>query len=93
MSFTKLDYCQYLLSSPINDTVTNLANHLEGVSDDRINRYLGGEKLTPRLLWDNIKPLLEPSENACVLFDDSVLDKRHSTSIELSRGQYSGNEH
>jgi hypothetical protein len=47
MSFTKLDYCQYLLSSPINYTITNLADHLEGISHDRINRYLRGEKLIP----------------------------------------------
>ena len=93
MSFTKLDYCQYLLSSPINYTVTNLAEHLEGVSHDRINRYLRGEKLTPRLLWENVKPLLRPSSNAYLLFDDTVLDKRHSSSIELTRRQYSGNEH
>jgi hypothetical protein len=50
MSFTKLDYCQYLLSSPINYTLTNLAAHLGGISHDRINHYLRGEKLTPRLL-------------------------------------------
>ena len=56
MKFSKLDYCQYLLSSPINYTVTNLADHLEGISHDRINRYLRSEKLTPRLLWDNVKP-------------------------------------
>jgi hypothetical protein len=93
MSFTKLDYCQYLLSSPINYTVTNLADHLEGVSHDRINRYLRGEKLAPRLLWENVKPLLQLSSNAYLLFDDTVLDKRHSTSIELTRRQYSGNEH
>ena len=93
MSFNKLDYCQYLLSSPINYTVTNLAAHLEGISHDRINRYLRGEKLTPQLLWENIKPLLQPSENAYVLFDDTVLDKRHSASIDLTRRQYSGNEH
>lgn len=93
MSFTKLDYCQYLLSSPINYTVTNLAAHLEGISHDRINRYLRSEKLTPRLLWDNVKPLLQLSENAYVVFDDTVLDKRHSTSIEVVRRQYSGNEH
>ena len=93
MSFTKLDYCQYLLSSPINYTVTNLAEHLAGISHDRINRYLRGEKLTPRLLWDNVKLLLQPSQNAYVLFDDTVLDKRYSTSIELTRRQYSGNEH
>jgi hypothetical protein len=93
MNFTKLDYCQYLLSSPINYTVTNLANHLDGISHDRINRYLRGEKLTPRLLWDNVKPLLQACENAYVLFDDTVLDKRYGTAIELTRRQYSGNEH
>jgi len=93
MSFTKLDYCQYLLSSPINYTVTNLANHLEGSSHDRSNRYLRGEKLTPRLLWDNVKPLLQPSQNAYLLFDGTVLAQRHSTSIEVTRRQYSGNEH
>lgn len=93
MSFTKLDYCQYLLSSPINYTLTNLADHLAGVSHDRINRYLRGEKLTPRLLWDNVKPLLQPCQSAYLLFDDTVLDKRHSTSMALTRRQYSGNEH
>lgn len=89
MSFTKLDYCQYLLSSPINYTVTNLANHLDGISHDRINRYLQGEKLTPHLLWDNVKLLVQPSATAYLLFDDTVLDKRHSASIELTRRQYS----
>lgn len=93
MNFTKLDYCQYLLSSPVNFTVTNLANHLNGISHDRINRYLRGEKLTPRLLWDNVKPLLQESQNGYLLFDDTVVDKRYSTSIELTRRQYSGNEH
>ena len=93
MSFTKLDYCQYLLSSPIKYTVANLANHLDGISHDRINRYLRGERLTPRLLWDNVKPLLETCKNACILFDHTVLDKRYSASIELTRRQYSGNEH
>jgi Transposase DDE domain len=93
MKFTKLDYCQYLLSSPINYTVTNLADHLNGISHDRLNRYLRGEKLTARLLWDNVKSLLQASENGYVLFDDTVLDKRYSVSIDLTRRQYSGNEH
>mgnify|MGYP001792606172 CR=1 FL=1 len=60
MSFTKLDYCQSLLSSPVNYTVTNLADHLDGISHDRINRYLRGEELTPRLLWENAQPSLKP---------------------------------
>ncbi len=93
MSFTKLDYCQYLLSSLINHTVTNLADHLDGISHDRINRYLRGEKLSPRLLWDNVKTFVQPCENAYLIFDDTVLDKRYSSAIELTRRQYSGNEH
>ena len=36
---------------------------------------------------------MQSSENAYVLFDDTVLDLRHSTSIEVTRRQYSGNEH
>lgn len=93
MTFSKLDYCQYLLSSPINYTVTYLADHLEGISHDRINRYLRGEKLTPRLLWDSVKTGIQVSENGYMLFDDTVLDKRYAQTIELTRRQYSGNEH
>ena len=44
MSFTKLNYCQYLLSSQINYTLTNMADHLQKWSHDTINRYLRGEK-------------------------------------------------
>lgn len=50
MRFTKLNYCQYLLSSQINYTLANLADHLESMSHDQINRYLRREKLTPHLM-------------------------------------------
>jgi len=93
MKFTKLDYCQYLLSSQINYTITNLAEHLENISHDKINNYLKNEKLTPRLLWDNVKSLIVPDEDAYIIFDDTVLDKRFSEEIEIVRRQYSGNEH
>lgn len=93
MRFTKLNYCQYLLSSQINYTLTNLADHLEATSHDQINRYLRREKLTPRLLWENVKLLIQVSEKAYIIFDDTVLDKRYSEDIELTRRQYSGNEH
>ena len=93
MKFTKLDYCQYLLSSQINYTITNLAEHLQNISHDKINNYLKQEKLTPRLLWDNVKDLVEKDEDAYIIFDDSVLDKRYSEEIEIVRRQYSGNEH
>lgn len=93
MKFTKLDYCQYLLSSQINYTITNLADHLENISHDQINYYLKNAKLTPRLLWDNVKDVIVTDENGYVIFDDSVLDKRYSEEIEIVRRQYSGNEH
>ncbi len=93
MKFTKLNYCQYLLSSQINYTMTNLAEHLDNISHDKINYYLKHEKLTPRLLWDNVKDLIVPDENAYIIFDDTVLDKRFSEEIEIVRRQYSGNEH
>lgn len=93
MRFTKLNYCQYLLSSQINYTITNLAEHLEQISHDQINRYLKNEKLTPRLLWDNVKELIEVNTQAYLVFDDTVLDKRYATEIETSKRQYSGNEH
>jgi hypothetical protein len=70
MRFTKLNYCQYLLSTPINYTLTNFADHLENLSHDRVNRYLRQEKLTPRLLWDNVKHLIQINESAYLIFDD-----------------------
>ncbi len=45
MRFTKLNYCQYLLSSQINYTMTNLAEHLETISHDAINYSFVERKL------------------------------------------------
>jgi hypothetical protein len=92
MNFTKLDYCQYLLSSQINYTLTNMADHLKHWSHDTINRYLKGEKLTPRLLWEQVEPSVEFDEEAYLIFDDTVLDKRFGPRIESARSQWSGNE-
>ena len=60
MHLSKLDYCQYLLSSPVNYTLTNMADHVEELSHDRLNRYLCAEKLTPRLLWENVREVYQP---------------------------------
>ncbi|WP_414513836.1 hypothetical protein [Nostoc sp. PCC 9305] len=70
-----------------------MAEHLESISHDAINYYLKTEKLTPRLLWDNVKEVVESDDNGYIIFDDSVLDKRYSEEIEIVRKQYSGNEH
>jgi hypothetical protein len=91
MEFTKLDYCQYLLSSQVNYTLTNLAEHLDQFSHDTINRYLKGEKLSPRLLFEQVEPLVERDPDAYLIFDDTVLDKRFGPEIEPTRYQWSGN--
>jgi hypothetical protein len=90
---TRLDYCQYLLSSPINYTITHFAEHSERFSHDMINRYLNSDRITPRLVWENASPYIIPSEEGYVIFDDTVLDKRYSVNIALVRRQYSGNAH
>ena len=86
-------YCQYLMSSQVNYTCTYFADHVEGLSHDSVHRFLRDEKLTPRLLWEKASPLLTQSSYANIIFDDTVLDKRHSRAIELVRRQYSGNAH
>lgn len=83
----KLDYCQYLLSSQNNYTITNLAENLPKISHAQINRYLKNEKITPKTLWLNVKEYIEVDKNGYLVFDDTVLDKNHSHKIELVRKQ------
>ena len=90
---TRLDYCQYLLVSQINYTLTNFADHRQEFSHDAINRYLGGERITPRLVWDNVAGQVIRTPHGYIVFDDTVLDKNYSFAIELVRRQYSGNAH
>ena len=92
MKFTTLDYCQYLLSSQINYTVTNLADHLKRCSHDPINLFLKSEKITSRMLWEQVKLVIQTDGGGYLLFDDTVIDKRFAPKIELTRRQYSGNE-
>jgi hypothetical protein len=88
---TRLDYCPYLLVSQINYTLTNFADHCEQCSHDAINRYLRGEQITPRLVWEHVRGQVVRTPCGSVLFDDTVLDKNYSFAIELVRHQYSGN--
>jgi hypothetical protein len=93
MSINYLYYCQYLLSSPINYTLTNFAEHTQEFSHDMINRYLNSEHLNHEVIWEKVRGELQSHPDACLVFDDTVLDKRFSSKIELVRRQYSGNEH
>jgi hypothetical protein len=90
---TRLDYCQYLLSSQINYTLTHFADHTEAFSHDMLNRYLAGEQITPRLVWENVKEQVVQCDSGHIVFDDTVVDKNYSYQIALVRRQYSGNAH
>lgn len=90
---SRLEYCQYLLSSQTNYTLTHMAEHVESASHDTINRYLRGEKLKPSLVWEHVKSDIVISEGGFLLFDDTILDKDYSREIEGVRWQYSGNAH
>src|SRR5215217_2905358 len=90
---SRLDYCQFLLSSQVNYTLTYFAGHAETFRHDAVKRYLQGEKITPRLVWEQVCRDIVFSPHGSLLFDDTVLDKDFSSKIELVRRQYSGNAH
>jgi hypothetical protein len=72
---TRLDYCQYLVSSQINYTLTNFADHPSRFSHDQLNRFLRDDKLTPHLVWEQTKGHIITSPAGYLIFDDTVADK------------------
>lgn len=90
---TRLNYCQYLRVAQINYTLTHFADHCEDFTYDAINRYLRGERMTLRLIWDNVRKQVSTPPAGYLIFDDTVLDKKFSQQIELVRCQYSGTAH
>jgi hypothetical protein len=93
MNISRIDYCQFLLSTQTNFTMTCFADHSQGFSHDTVNRLLRRDKLTGRVIWEHVQGDIVLSPRGCLIFDDSILDKDHSHNIELVRLQYSGNAH
>ncbi len=90
---TKKQYVEYLVSTPKNCTCTYLAAHLEDVSHDVVNDFLHQKRFLPREVWKLVKDRSEESQDAFLLVEDRVQDKRYSRFIELVRAHYRGNEH
>jgi hypothetical protein len=90
---TRWAYCQYLLVSQINYTLTNYAEHTEKFSRAMANRYLSGDEIRARLVWENIQNEVRLTPYGFLVFDDTVIDKNFSRWIELVRSQSSGNAH
>jgi putative transposase len=62
------------------------------MSHDSVNRWLSKNKLTPKIVWQNAAPLVDPAIGYLII-DDSVLDKPYSQKIPLVKKQYSGKHH
>jgi hypothetical protein len=86
-------YIEYLISTPVNYTCSNLAKHLEQICQDAVSDFLNRQSVTAHELYQLVSGLLNDSVDAYLILDDSVQDKRYSTKIELTKRQYSGAEH
>jgi hypothetical protein len=87
-----MKYVKYLISTPVNYTCTNLADHLDDVSHDVVTDYLNQERLTARHLWELTQSFIVDGPDAYLIIDDSVHNKQYSRSIELVNRQHSGAE-
>ena len=90
---SRKDYCQFIIATTTNYTQTYMADHKPAFSHDAINRCLMEDDVSPSSVWQSVGQLVRRGGNACLIFDDTALDKRHSSKIELAHSQYGGNEH
>lgn len=87
---TRVDYCQYLLSTPLNYTLTYFADPSESFSHDQINRYLAKDRLTPRQVWEHVENDILQTRQGYIIFDDTTVEKPSASEIALATPQYSG---
>ena len=90
---TPEQYIEYLVSTPVNYTCTNLAAHLSGVSHDSITDFLKYQRLASNSLWNIAKSLIDDTQESYLILDDSVQEKPYAREIELVAAHYSGNTH
>ena len=85
---TKQKYVEYLVSTPINYTCTNLAEHLER-HEPRFSqrRFSETRGLTGRHLRELAAEQIDGSADAYLIIDDCVQDKRYARSIEMVKLQ------
>jgi len=74
-------YTDYLQVSLGLATATGLSDLIDNrFSHDQVTRMLANSDLTGKELWLNVKPLVRQheSDDACLIFDDSILEKPHT---------------
>lgn len=86
-------YCDFLIAAQNNFTCTELANLSNGkLAHDSINRWLLSHKMTPKILWEHTKSMVDPI-SGWLIADDTVGDKPFGQDIALAKWQYSGTHH
>jgi len=81
---TRVDYCQYLLNTPLNYMLTHFAGPSESFSPDQINRYLVRDQLTPKQVWKHVKPGIIQTCQGYILFGDTTVEKPAAREIPLA---------
>lgn len=87
-------YVQFLIAAQNNFTCTEFSkvSPIGGMSHDSATRMLSQEKLTPSILWKNVRDCVDLNSGYLII-DDSILDKQRSQDIDLVHWQYSGAHH
>ena len=88
-------YSDYLLYSTRQTTATGLSELLEGnISHDKITRFLSTETLDDKMLWKKVKKLVRAyeEENACLIFDDTIIEKPYMDENEIICWHYDSKE-
>ena len=87
------DYAQFLLATQGNYTCTEFEKVTgKEMAHDSPTRLLRKEKLTPSILWKNVKARIQPKAGFLVI-DDTVINKPRTKKGDLIRWQYSGTHH
>lgn len=79
-------YSDYLLSSFGQTTATGLSSLVNGeISHDKVTRFLSHEDFNPKDLWRLVKKEVRlcESDDAVLIFDDTVQEKMHTDENEL----------
>lgn len=79
-------YSDYLLSSLGQTSATGLSALLDGaIKHDKITQFLSGNTFSSKDLWLQVKPLVRRHESAeaCLVFDDVLIEKAYMDENEL----------
>jgi len=88
-------YSDYLLYSNSQTTATGLSELLDGeISHDKITKFLSSEEFYGKTLWKKVKRVVRASEekNACLIFDDTIIDKPYMDENEIICWHYDSKE-